>query len=157
MVMIIATTYFSNNVMIHRQVSLARAISLMDHTRAVIPPDAELLELHSPSQVVLVPDQIVFNINKALVPRMPQPTKRGVYERENGRCAYCGREIPFSDATLDHVTPQSLGGETTWDNLVNCCLRCNQRKGGRTPEQARMKLLFRPFTPKVRLRPLRPE
>ena len=153
MVMIIATTYFSNNVMIHRQVSLARAISLMDHTRAVIPPDAELLELHSPSQVVLVPDQIVFNINKALVPRLPQPTKRSVYERENGRCAYCGKWIPFSDATLDHITPQSLGGETTWDNLVNCCLRCNQRKGGRTPEQARMKLLFRPFTPKVRLRP----
>jgi 5-methylcytosine-specific restriction endonuclease McrA len=153
MVMITATIYFSNNVMIRHQVTLARAVTLMNHTHAVIPVDAGLLELHSPSQVMLVPDQIVFNINRALVPRTPQPTKRSIYEREKGQCAYCGRWIPFPAATLDHVLPQSLDGENTWDNLVNCCLRCNQRKGGRTPEQARMKLLFRPFTPKVRLRP----
>ncbi len=153
MVMITTTIYFSNNVMIRHQVTLARAVTLMNHTRAVIPAEAGLLELHSPSQVVLVPDQIVFNINRALIPRMPQPTRRSIYEREKGQCAYCDRWIPFSDATLDHVLPQSMEGETTWENLVNCCLRCNQRKGGRTPEQAGMKLLLRPFAPKVRLRP----
>jgi hypothetical protein len=153
MVMITATTYFSNNVMIRHQVTLARAVTLMNHASAIIPPDAGLFEMHSPSQVVLVPDQIVFNINRALVPHMPQPTKTSIYKREDGQCAYCGRWIPFAAATLDHVLPQSLGGRSTWENLVNCCLRCNQRKGGRTPEQARMKLLIRPFTPKVRLRP----
>ena len=71
----------------------------------------------------------------------------------DGRCAYCGKAIPISAATVDHVQPICQGGESTWDNLVTCCISCNQRKGSRTPEQAHMKLLIRPFTPKVRLRP----
>jgi hypothetical protein len=153
MVMITTTTCFSNQIVIHRQVTLARAISLLDHASAVVPPDADLFEVRSPSQVMLVPDRIIFNINRAFIPRLPQPAKRGVYERDQGLCAYCGRWIPYAAATLDHVVPQALSGPSTWENLVNCCARCNQRKGGRTPEQARMKLLFRPFKPKVRLRP----
>lgn len=153
MITITATTYFANNIMIRTRLSLARAVSLITHAGAIVPPDAGLYEVRSPSQVVLVPDQILFNINRAFVPHPPQPTKRGVYERDEGQCAYCGRWIAFSTATLDHILPQSLGGQSTWENLVTCCVKCNQRKGGRTPEQARMKLLFRPLTPKVRLRP----
>ena len=153
MVMIIATTYFSNNIMIRHQVTLARVVSLMDHPRAIIPPDAGLLEVHSPSQVILVPDQIIFNINRAFVPRPPMPTKQGIYDRDRGRCAYCGKSIPLTAATIDHVQPLSQAGESVWENMVTCCVSCNQRKGSRTPEQARMKLLIRPFTPKVRLRP----
>jgi len=152
MVMITTTTYFSNNVMLHRQVSLARALSLMDHASAIVPPEAELHELHSPNQVVLVPDQIIFAINRAFIPQLPQPNKRSIYARENGRCAYCNRWISYAAATLDHIVPQSLGGGSTWENLVNCCQRCNQRKGGRTPAQAHMQLLIRPTIPKVRLR-----
>jgi 5-methylcytosine-specific restriction endonuclease McrA len=152
MVMITTTIYFSNNVMIHRQVSLRRAVSLMDHASAIVPPEAELHEVHSPSLVVLVPSQIIFAINRAFIPQLPQPNKRSIYERENGHCAYCDRWISYAAATLDHIVPQSLGGGSTWDNLVNCCQRCNQRKGGRTPEQAHMQLLIRPGPPKVRLR-----
>jgi hypothetical protein len=152
MTTVTATTYFSNNVMIRCQVPLSRAVTLIEHQRAIIPPDAGLIEVRSASRVVLVPDQIIFAINRAFVPRTPQPTKRGVYERDDGRCAYCGKWIPYASATLDHVIPQCWGRISTWENLVNCCAPCNQRKGGRTPEQARMKLLLRPFTPKVRLR-----
>ena len=153
MVMITTTTYFANNVMIRHQVTLARVVRLMDHPRAIVPPEADLIEVHSPSQVILVPDQIIFNINRAFIPRTPQPTKRAVYERDAGRCAYCGKWVPITHATVDHILPLSQGGASTWENLVNCCISCNQRKGNRTPEQARMKLLIRPFQPKVRLRP----
>jgi 5-methylcytosine-specific restriction endonuclease McrA len=128
-------------------------MTLIDHTCAVIPPDAGLLEIRSPTQVVLVPDQIIFNVNRAFIPRLPQPTKRGVYERDKGTCAYCGKWIQISAATLDHVIPLRQGGKSTWENLVNSCSRCNQRKGGRTPGGAHMKLLFRHEIPKVRLRP----
>lgn len=153
MVTIYATTYFSNNVMVRNRLTLARAITLMDRAGAIIPPDAGLHEIRSPSQVLLIPDQIIINLNRAFIPQVPQPTKRGVYDRDGGICAYCGKWIPFSDATLDHVIPQRLNGETSWLNLVCACTRCNSKKGGRTPEQARMKLLYRPFIPKVRLRP----
>jgi hypothetical protein len=153
MVMIIATTYFANNVMIRHPVTIARIMSLMSNPRAIIPTDADLLEVRSPSQVFLVPDRIIFNINRAFVPRPPMPTKRLIYDRDGGTCVYCGKTIPYNAATIDHVVPLYQGGESTWDNLVNCCCSCNQRKGSRTLEQAHMQLLRRPFQPKVRLRP----
>ncbi len=150
---IIATTYFTNNIMVRNQVSLARAMTLMGHARAIIPPEAGLYEIHGISQTLLVPDRIIFNVDAAFIPRVPQPTKRGVYERDHGVCAYCGKNIPIAAATLDHVIPQALGGPSTWENLVTACRRCNGRKGCRTPDQAHMKLLYRPSIPRVRLRP----
>ena len=52
--------------------------------------------------------------------------------------------LPPSELTLDHVYPRSRGGESTWDNLVACCKRCNHRKGSRTPEEAKMHLIRHP-------------
>ncbi|HXM34557.1 MAG TPA: HNH endonuclease, partial [Pyrinomonadaceae bacterium] len=57
---------------------------------------------------------------------------------------YCGKQYSPSELTLDHVEPRSRGGESSWDNLVACCRRCNHRKGNRTPEESGMKLLRRP-------------
>lgn len=70
-------------------------------------------------------------------------TRKAVLRRDGHRCAYCGRH----GATVDHVVPQCQGGGNTWDNLVTACSRCNGRKHGRTPEQAGMPLLRRPWTP----------
>ena len=155
--MVIATvstvTYFTNNIVIQRQVPLARAVTLMGHANAIIPPDADLLEVRSPSQVMLVPAQIIFSVDKAFVPHVPAPSKLGIFRRDRGICAYCGKAVSFVEASMDHVVPQHQHGPTTWDNLVNACRRCNEKKANRTPDQAGMPLLFRPFTPKVRLRP----
>ncbi len=101
----------------------------------------------------MVPAHIIFSVDKAFIPHTPAPTKAGVFRRDRGLCGYCGRAISLADASLDHVIPQSLGGPDTWDNLVNACRRCNQKKADRTPEQAGMPLRFKPFIPKVRLRP----
>jgi HNH endonuclease len=150
MVMITSTTYFSNNILIHHQVRLSQVLMLMDHPHVIVPPDADLIEVHSPSQVILVPDRLIFNINRAFVPHLPQPTKRLIYARDEGRCAYCGKGISLADATVDHILPLSQGGRSTWLNLVNCCTSCNQHKGNRTPQQAHMQLQFQPFMPKVR-------
>ena len=95
MVMIFATTYFSNNVMIRHQVTLGRVLTLMDHPRAItIPPEADLLEVRSPNQVYLVPDRIIFNINRAFVPRPPMPTKHGLYERDEVAAPTAARRFP---------------------------------------------------------------
>lgn len=61
----------------------------------------------------------------------------GILRRDAHRCQYCSAKA----TTLDHVVPRCQGGPSTWTNLVACCLPCNQRKGGRTPEQAGMGLL----------------
>jgi len=146
------TTYFTNNWMIQRQVPLARAISLMLHVHAIIPPDAGLLEIHSPTQVYLVPDQIIFSVDGAFVPRPPVVNKRDLWKRDNGECGYCQRSLSLQEATIDHVIPQSQNGQTAWENVVTCCRSCNTRKGGKTPAKARMKLLKQLTVPKVRLR-----
>jgi hypothetical protein len=154
---IVTTTYFTNNIILHRQVPLTRAVTLMEHANAIIPPDADLLEIRGPSLVLLVPTQIIFSVDRAFVPHVPMPTKSGVYHRDRGVCAYCGRTITLAEATLDHVVPQSMNGPDTWDNLVTACRRCNEKKANRTPEKAGMPLRFKPFTPKVRLRSESPD
>ncbi len=74
--------------------------------------------------------------------------RRNIYARDRGRCQYCGERFSTSELSLDHVLPRSLGGKTTWDNIVCCCVACNVRKGGRTPERAGMRLIAKPVKPK---------
>jgi 5-methylcytosine-specific restriction endonuclease McrA len=75
--------------------------------------------------------------------RRPRPrvrlTKREIFRRDNFTCQYCGRQV--SRLTIDHVLPRHRGGEHTWDNLVTACSECNLRKGGRTLQEARIRLL----------------
>jgi len=75
-------------------------------------------------------------------------SRENVYARDGGRCQYCERRVTRNEATYDHVVPRAIGGHTTWTNIVIACVRCNQRKGGRTPEQAGMTLRSTPAKPR---------
>lgn len=74
--------------------------------------------------------------------------RRNLFARDRNRCQYCGRSFPSSELTIDHVLPRSQGGGDSWQNLVCACVRCNAKKGGRTPMQARMSLRKTPARPK---------
>jgi 5-methylcytosine-specific restriction endonuclease McrA len=74
--------------------------------------------------------------------------RKNLFARDDYRCQYCGQSQPTSQLSLDHVVPRSLGGKTSWENIVCSCMSCNSRKGGRTPEQAGMRLLNRPTIPR---------
>ena len=84
--------------------------------------------------------------------RMPRHAVRlnrhGVLARDGYRCQYCGRRLASMKLSLDHVIPRSRGGMDTWENIVCACLKCNVRKGGRTPREAHMRLIRKPFHPK---------
>jgi 5-methylcytosine-specific restriction endonuclease McrA len=71
-----------------------------------------------------------------------------VFARDSGRCQYCQVKVSRFEATYDHVVPRAQGGKTTWENIVIACVSCNQKKGGRTPTQASMKLRTAPVRPK---------
>jgi 5-methylcytosine-specific restriction endonuclease McrA len=81
--------------------------------------------------------------------KRPRPyvklSKREVLRRDDYTCQYCGRRVPY--LTVDHIIPRSLGGEHIWSNLVAACPSCNHRKGGRTLDQAHMRLLNSPIEP----------
>lgn len=74
--------------------------------------------------------------------------RRNIFARDNNQCQYCGRKFPTSELSLDHVTPRSQNGGTSWENIVCACVECNVRKGGRTPKQANMTLIRKPEKPK---------
>lgn len=72
-----------------------------------------------------------------------------VFSRDGFRCQYCGRQFEMRLLNYDHVVPRSKGGQTVWTNIVTSCYGCNTKKDRRTPEQAGMKLLRKPYTPKT--------
>ncbi len=74
--------------------------------------------------------------------------RRNIYARDHNLCQYCGKHFPTTELSLDHVKPRSQGGGSSWQNLVCCCVRCNSRKGGRTPLQAQMRLITKPVKPR---------
>jgi 5-methylcytosine-specific restriction endonuclease McrA len=74
--------------------------------------------------------------------------RRNIFARDSNRCQYCGKRSGTSELSLDHVLPRSQGGPTTWENIVTCCIACNVKKGGRTPDQAHMPLQRKPVKPR---------
>ncbi len=72
-------------------------------------------------------------------------SRRNIYLRDNHTCQYCGRQ--GGNLTIDHIVPKSKGGEDSWQNMVVCCARCNNRKGDRSLEEAGMKLIGVPYRP----------
>ncbi len=74
--------------------------------------------------------------------------RRNVVWRDKNICQYCGNKFIFSELTMDHVIPKSRGGEKSWSNIVASCKKCNSKKGDRTPEEARMPLIKKPFVPR---------
>jgi len=72
-------------------------------------------------------------------------TRRNLLQRDNHTCQYCN--YSGDGLTLDHVVPRSRGGGDTWENMVTACVRCNVKKGNRTPREAEMPLLSQPRKP----------
>lgn len=75
-------------------------------------------------------------------------SRRTVLARDRYTCQYCGATPERADLTVDHVLPRSKGGQTTWENVVTACRRCNARKGNRTPDEVGMRLLSKPGRPR---------
>jgi 5-methylcytosine-specific restriction endonuclease McrA len=80
-----------------------------------------------------------------------QVTNTFLFARDDYTCQYCGRhrrELRGRQfLTRDHVVPISHGGQNTWDNVVTSCSPCNNRKGGRLPRDAGLRLLREPAEP----------
>jgi 5-methylcytosine-specific restriction endonuclease McrA len=72
-----------------------------------------------------------------------------VMTRDGFSCQYCGAKKAMKDLNYDHVLPRNQGGKTVWENIVTSCYPCNNRKAGRTPQQAGMRLLRHPVRPRT--------
>ncbi len=102
-------------------------------------------ELHSVTQIFQIPSviRLVYMVKRPYHQR--KLTRVEVFNRDRYTCQYCGQQI--KELTLDHVIPRRRGGEHAWENVVSACILCNRRKGGRTPDEAGMRLLHQPHLP----------
>ena len=60
-----------------------------------------------------------------------------IYNKTNGKCAYCGCTLPYEKMQIDHVIPLNLGGCDTEENMLAACRSCNHRKGTLTVDKFR--------------------
>ena len=108
-------------------------------------PDHEVVT--TISWKILVPRVIVLLLFDRLPKKEVKFTRHNVFERDKNTCQYCGDVFDRTELNLDHVLPRDKGGLTTWENVVCSCLACNRKKGGRTPQEARLHLVRKPARP----------
>jgi 5-methylcytosine-specific restriction endonuclease McrA len=78
----------------------------------------------------------------------PKLNSRGIWHRDGGRCQYTGRSLRPNEASIDHINPRSRGGTNSWENCVLADRKINTRKANRTPQEAGMRLLKEPRSPR---------
>lgn len=79
---------------------------------------------------------------------MKKEERMKVYQKYDGHCAYCGKEIAYKDMQVDHINPLYRGwayrpanaGTDDMENYNPSCRSCNFRKGTYTIEQFRTEL-----------------
>lgn len=147
-----------------------RPVNVVTWQRAVIKlmnDRAEVLEEYDSEIHGGMQKPAVIRLNR-IVHRDKQRVKfsrANLLARDRSRCQYCGKRLPPSELTYDHVVPRSQGGKTVWENIVMSCVPCNVAKANRTPAQAEMKLLSKPqrpswvpiYHPKLRVGQVPPE
>jgi len=125
--------------------SWQRAVTLLCLGKAIA-LEHDHQNLRSPSQTIRRPTVVrLSHLIRRPIPEL-KLSRRGVLARDRNTCQYCGHSA--RELTIDHVTPRERGGPTSWDNLVACCLRCNNKKANRTPREANMELVSGPQRPR---------
>ncbi|HET6922138.1 MAG TPA: HNH endonuclease [Anaeromyxobacteraceae bacterium] len=104
--------------------------------------------IHTVTRRIRIPRVIVLLAYEHLPKARVRFSRFNIYARDDSTCQYCGRRLPRSELNLDHVLPRSRGGSTTWENVVCSCVACNLRKGGRSPDEAGMRLKRAPSRPR---------
>ncbi|MBN8572925.1 MAG: HNH endonuclease [Candidatus Kapabacteria bacterium] len=125
--------------------SVKKAFLLVYLTKAEIVAAKEDRTLRSVSVHYPCPSVIRLCTYVRVTFRRVELSRKNIVRRDNGRCQYCNKTTP--PLTIDHIIPKSRGGEDSWENLITACMRCNNYKGNRTPEEAGMRLLSTPKKP----------
>lgn len=115
----------------------------------MLPVRAEDRAIQTPRGPVRIPTVIVAARYDKVPLCRPRLGAKGIWERDGGICQYTGRKLAFHEGNIDHVVPLSRGGTTSWDNCVLSHREVNAKKGAKLPQEAGLRLLREPRTPKA--------
>jgi 5-methylcytosine-specific restriction endonuclease McrA len=130
------------------RVSWKRAVTLLFDGKVEVIEEYEDRFVRSITLEIKMPSVIRFLRAVRARKQTPKFSRENVYARDGGRCQYCAKKVMRQEATYDHVVPRALGGKTTWENVVICCVPCNQKKGARLAAEVGMRLRTMPRRPK---------
>jgi 5-methylcytosine-specific restriction endonuclease McrA len=130
----------------HKIISWQRAV-VLTYLKKVEVLETWDEELRGPSASMKAPAVVRLTKGAVSTKQSVRFSRINVFSRDGFRCQYCGAKKPLRQLNYDHVVPRVKGGKTVWENIVTSCYACNDRKGSRTPEEAGMKLLRKPFKP----------
>ncbi len=131
----------------HKIISWQDAVTMMFLNKVEV-LEAYDEEIVSPSLAIRMPAVVRLKRSASNTKRGVKFSRINVFTRDGFRCQYCGDKKRMDELNYDHVIPRMQGGKTVWENIVTACYPCNNKKRGRTPEQAGMTLLSRPIKPK---------
>ncbi len=122
-----------------------RAIAMVYVGKAVV-VERDTRVVRSPSTEIEMPAvvKLAYQVKRP-IPKL-KLSRQNLLARDRYTCQYCGKRSKH--LTVDHVIPRDRGGAHTWENLVACCVECNNKKRNRTPQEAGMRVLRRPTRPK---------
>jgi hypothetical protein len=135
---------------------------LMSGAKALNPETYEMLELYAwkqnhhgsaGSKDSIASEKFVFKVPDIIVLETDvyQPksvySRRKVLTRDRYICQYCGEQLTNKTATVDHVNSRKNGGKNSFENVVACCRPCNAKKGHKSLEELKWKLLNKPKCP----------
>lgn len=130
----------------HRIVPWSEAVCLVYSDKAsVLEEYAEVVS--SPSTTMNIPAVLLLRRGAAPFKKGVKFSRVNVFSRDDFRCQYCGSKKVMRELNYDHVIPRRAGGKTTWENIVTSCYPCNDKKAGRTPHEAGMRLMRTPVKP----------
>jgi 5-methylcytosine-specific restriction endonuclease McrA len=129
-------------------VNWKRAMCLMAKDKVQVLRQSERVIRSGEGLVIKVPAvmKLIKLIRTLYVNRVPF-SKKNVIVRDGFKCAYCGNDK--ERLTIDHIIPKSRGGKTDFENCVSSCRPCNNKKGNKTPNEARMYLKVKAFQPTI--------
>lgn len=114
-----------------------------------LPFDPNGLYIHTVSERFLVPS-IVITKNFNDVPYASisaRLSRKNIFIRDEFKCAYTGKQYPENELNIDHIIPRSKGGKSSWTNLVTCHKKINSKKADKTPQEAGLTLVTKPYRP----------
>jgi 5-methylcytosine-specific restriction endonuclease McrA len=129
-------------------VNWKRSMCLISKGKVHVLRNSERLIRTAEGLAVKVPAvmRLIKLIRTLYINRVPF-SKKNVLIRDGLKCAYCGGKK--RKLTIDHIIPKSRRGKTDFENCVSCCKSCNNKKGSKTPSEAKMYLKVKAFQPTI--------
>lgn len=116
------------------------AVILMINGKVSSCTEDEYVDIPTSSGVFKLPLHVVLKKYVNIPYREVSTSRKNIFKRDDYTCQYCEIKLDSETATVDHVLPRCRGGKHEWKNVVTCCLKCNRKKGDKTPNEANMPL-----------------